>query len=248
MTRYRIMITSGGVTDVGKTTLAKHIAAYLREQGRDVEHIGVEMAHKELDGENRRCGVEYEDVVKINTLLLSSPHDIIIDVGGENSGPLTEKMRAMGDGALRRLTHYVVPITETVKEENIVNTIESLVDRGAPAERIYLVFNRVAPSMQRKIARQFPGLAEMVADTGVNLVSTAILCSELIEKNRGKQSVFDVDCDITTLERLERESEEAINAGNLEKAAFLSLKTIDVDMARMATSNMRKAFDEIFSA
>lgn len=239
----KALVTSGGVTDVGKTTISKHIASLLKKRGRDAVHIGVEMDHKKIDGEDRRIGFDYDDIVALNTELVASSKDIVIDVGGENFNPLADKMAELGDGLIRRFTHVVVPITDDVKEENIVSTIENLVNRGLPAEKIYLVFNKVVPSLKTKIYKTFASAILEVKEMGVNVVDVPVMRSELIAEKRGLEPIFDVNTDADTLEA---EAKAAVAAGDSVRAEQLAQKVIEADMAKMAASNIEAVLRSIF--
>lgn len=241
--RFRVLVTSGSVTDVGKTTISKHIASLFRQSGRQVKFVGVEAEHKPMDGEDVRIGTGEADVESIIDDIIESADVLIVDVGGAVFGQISDKIAELGDGLFCYFTHAVVPITEDVKEENIIFTIENLINRGLPAEKIYLVFNKVVPSLKTKIHKTFVGAISKANDMGANVVDVPIARSELIAKKRGLESIFDVNADA---DALEAEAKAAVAAGDNVRAEQLAQKVIEADMAKMAASNIEAVLRSIF--
>lgn len=241
--KIKVLITSGGITDVGKTTIAKHVTAYLRKLGRDAVHIGVEMAKKSLDGEDERIGYDYDDVLKINFELMADQKDVIVDVGGENFNPLAQSLAEINNGPINMFTHVIVPVAESAKEENIISTIHELVDSTIDPSRIYLVFNRVLPSQRVKIFRMFASAVSAVEELGANVVDEPIMRSQVIFAKRGLEPVFDVDDDV---DAFKAEMHRFLEKGDKAGAERMAQKSIEASSAKLASANFEAVIKSIF--
>ena len=122
-------------------------------------------------------------------------------------------------------------------------TAANLVNRGLPAEKIYLVFNKVVPSLKTKIYKTFASAILEVKEMGVNVVDVPVMRSELIAEKRGLEPIFDVNTDADTLEA---EAKAAVAAGDSVRAEQLAQKVIEADMAKMAASNIEAVLRSIF--
>lgn len=240
----KALVVSGGVTDVGKTMISKHMVSLLRDVGREAIHIGTKRMHEELDDKDREIDVDFDGIYAFALEQLVTRRDIVLDVCGESFRHFANTMLEFGNGIFRRFTHIIVPITDGVKSEIIVSAIEYLVNHDAPAKNIYLVFNNTNPSSSwADISRAYSWVIEKTKEMDVNVVEVPLMHSGLIAKKRGHKTVFDINTDVDTLKA---KVAKAVSAGDLDGAQLFAYKVIEAEMALIATANIKAVFCSIF--
>lgn len=239
---YKVLVTSGGVTDVGKTTLSKHIASLFRQAGRQVKFVGVEAEHKPMDGEDVRIGTGEADVESIIDDIIGSGDDLIVDVGGDNFKELSESLKAVGDSPLMYFTHFIVPISPDVKKPNIVATVEDMIARGVPGERINLVFSKVLKDDRKALLREFESVIVDLTTHGVRVIDVPILRNAVMVKKTGAEPIFEIDM-TTNYDDMVR---ECLRQSDYDAAKLNAERAIIGKQAKMAAANYREVIARIF--
>lgn len=134
---------------VGKTTIAAHLLSP-RMSGAPIyaiESINETAEGLGLDVEKLR-GNKFRELFK--RLMLED--QAIIDVGASNVEDFMSNLESF-EAAHEEIDHYIIPVTSGTKEQKeTIAMIESLVAIGIPADKIRVVFNRVASDVKSEFA------------------------------------------------------------------------------------------------
>jgi len=246
MAIQKIMVTSGVLTDTGKSTVAEHLKTYLEAQGRLVEWVGVEASDKALCGEDRRITPDPDVIGELVTdmALLDDDQVLIVDVGGEFFDPMMDANKSFGGGVEQEFDLFVMPISPNHKSEGIIRAVNGLADRGIDLERLVIVFNRILPSRAEKVSEDFSVLLQYAGERGIRVCSHAIQSSDVVARQRGVGSVYEIAGDA---KEIQSRIAEAKAAGDIALARDLASRRTIAMRANLDATSFNSVFSEVLA-
>ncbi len=163
---------------VGKTTISAHL---LSPRMADAPIFAVETINETAEGlgsvdVEKMAGEKFKALLKKLILL----DDAIIDVGASNVEPFLDGLIKFEDSHVD-IDYYLVPVTSGSKEQKeTISIISTLSELGIPANKIKVVFNRVAED----VTDEFPAI--------INFAKKAKLCTVNTEAAIFENELFDM--------------------------------------------------------
>ncbi len=242
----QIAVTSGQDTNTSKTTLSKHLKAFLRSHGIDAKHIMIDLPGHPSDGEDLRLTGDEEDFKTLSQQLsLLDPDQLaIMDFGGHPFENYMNSASVFGDRIHNRASLYIVPVMTNIKEQVILGTIQRFIDLGVSPSKIIIVFTRVEnEKIGSRIGHLFPGLHATASKLGFRICSEPIFFASIIAEATGTtENLFEL-ADMLP-EDLQRQLRESRKAGGVNDLDIVQ-KMTRADQAVRPARNLRKAFAEI---
>jgi hypothetical protein len=247
----RVAILSGEDTNVGKSTLARHmlrpglIAVHGSCQYLLVEKIDRDIA----EGEDKRYNPE--ELKAISKVLAfcgaKKLGAVVVDVGGGQAPAFMSELKE-AQGSEARIDLFVLPVVATQKVDKIVETIEELLLLGVPAEKLNVVINRapIGKSVSDLVADgTFAVLDNHATAMGYRIVSVALPVNEAVERLRDRVTLT-VDALAGGTADFNAEFERLVAAGQDEEAdAVFELEYMG-GVAKSMKMRMDACFAEIF--
>lgn len=244
MAIQKICVTGGVLTDVGKTTVSKHLKAHLTRRGLNAKLIGVEASDKVMDCEDKRI---LPEVAPLHDLwqemsILDDDEVMIVDVGGEFFVDLMRVSKSFGGNFETEFDLFLIPISPTHKTEGIMRAVSDLVDRGIDTSKMKIVFNRVDIGRGGNLKEDFGELIAYAKKKGVQICDNFIHFSKLIEAGRGSDRVYDKLVDDA---EIKAKISEAKRANNIDLAKTLGGMRVDGKWASVDAAAYDRVFNEI---
>lgn len=244
MAIQKICVTGGVLTDVGKTTVAKHLKAHMKRRGMDVQLVGVEASDKAMDCEDRRILPEVDPLYKLwqEFGILDDEEAIIVDVGGEFFSDLMRVSKSFGGNFETEFDLFVIPISPSHKIEGIMRAVSDLVERGIDTSKLAIVFNRVEMDREKHIQDDFSKLLDYANKNKVRVCKNFVHVSKMIEARRGKDCVYDKLVDEAEIKAM---ISEAKLAKDIDAALKLGAMRVDGKWASVDAAAYDRVFNEI---
>lgn len=123
--------------NVGKTTTVTHLLA---PRMKDTQVVSVESINSD---ETEEAAIRGEQFALVQDLLLTV-ESAVVDVGSSNFESFRDLMKKY-DGSHEDFDLFVVPtVAETKQERDTILTIKDLAELGVPAQKIVVLFNKLA--------------------------------------------------------------------------------------------------------
>jgi len=246
MAIQKICITCGPVSNVGKTTLTKHLKAYLKVNFKmSVTHFGLDSGVLPMDGEDlvKPPSLESLDGAVRQISLLDPNQGFILDIGSSVFSEFDNVRISYGKSFFQEFDLFIVPMTPMVKPEGVRSAIEGLIEDGADPKKIVVVLNRVVIGKEDQAMAFARGAMGDLVEQGVRVSDEVISEMTFIGRIRGDGVVFSRLCDRETVRKQMRAE---IDAGNREEAVRYADILLDGAEARMATGCFVRVFEPLF--
>lgn len=241
----KICLTCGPVSNVGKTTIGKHLKGYLERMGKSSVLVGLESPDQRKDGEDELVVPTVEAIRDLfsRMSILGEKETMIVDVGSEFYGEFMASKRAFGKSFDAEFDLFIVPMTPMIKPENVKTAIERLIADGADPRKIVVVVNRVVPGKEdQALAFAREAIGEL-AGRGVQVSDEVIYEMTFFGRIRGKGVSYSRLCDAPAVRQ---QMKAALAASNRDEAVRLADVLIDGSEARMATGCFVRMLEPIF--
>jgi hypothetical protein len=222
---------------VGKTTIASELLVPRMEGAQlfAIETVNETAAELGLTIEQLR-GRQFGELFKELMMVEAA----IVDVGASNAEEFLNRMGSYA-GSHAEIDCFIVPVTSGVKEQSeTIKTVRTLTSVGVPRERIRVLFNRVADSVEE----EFVAVLGFAATSGacIATVDAAIHENEVFHLLARKRTTINaVLADPTDYRELVRSLSKARDRTHMQHAA-------DMHAIRSLARGVKDQLDEVYAA
>ena len=247
----RIALVSGEDTNVGKSTMARHmLVPGMTAIHGSCQYLLVEKMDRNIaEGEDKRYSPEQlKEISKILAFCGAKKQGaVVVDVGGGQAPAFMAELKE-ARGSEARIDLFVLPVVATQKVGKIVETIEELLLLGVPPEKLAVVVNRapIGKSVTDLVADgTFSVLDNHATALGYRIVSHALPVNEAVERLRDRVTLTVGSLAGGTAD-FNAEFERLVAAGDDEGAgAVFELEYLS-GVAKSMKMHMDACFAEIF--
>lgn len=184
-------LLSGEDTNVGKSTFARLVRQLLIEMFGACQYLLVEKIGRDIpEGEDHRYRPEEMRAIQLALAMCRAKKSgsVIVDVGGgQNQVFMAALKEAKGSDA--RIDLFVLPVTEKVKIDKFIETIEELLVMGVEPSKLAVVLNRIpiGKTFSEVMSEAaFVPLAKHAKEYGYRIISVPLPENEAVAKLRNK--------------------------------------------------------------
>ena len=243
-------ITSGQVTDTGKTTIAKMVKAAFGARGVYCAHVMVERPWQPSDAEDSRMDATQQELDGLANHLLSVGEDetVIVDIGGHVFPTFAATASASGNMMFDLLNLILVPVNYgSTKADSIEIILNELMNaKGVSSNKLCVVFSNVPMgTTAAEIQAKYESLFFAATKFGFRIVLSYLAEHAFILETRGQA---DVNMYVLAAEDKTAAKNLAVaanRAGNKDEGVRFTKRMLEIGKAGIVREYAERMFKEI---